>query len=96
MPPVAPVTGASIAGRHRHSDGATDVDDDTPTGRWMTYDEIAATRGIKRSGAVRLVQRQRWRRQAVRMPRRAVGRHSTAAAQLAAVRRFENQLRGIA
>jgi hypothetical protein len=41
-----------------------DLPTDTPTGRWMTYDEIAATRGIKRSGAVRLVQRQRWRRQA--------------------------------
>jgi hypothetical protein len=29
----------------------------------MTYDEIAEERGIKRSGAVRLVQRMKWRRQ---------------------------------
>jgi hypothetical protein len=33
------------------------VDDDAGTGRWMTYDELAAVRGIKRIGAVRLVQR---------------------------------------
>ena len=30
----------------------------------MTYDELAAMRGIKRIGAVRLVQRYKWRRQA--------------------------------
>ena len=30
----------------------------------MTYDELAALRGIKRIGAVRLVQRYKWRRQA--------------------------------
>jgi hypothetical protein len=30
----------------------------------MTYDELAAVRGIKRIGAVRLVQRYKWRRQA--------------------------------
>jgi hypothetical protein len=40
------------------------VDDDAGTGRWMTYDELAEVRGIKRIGAVRLVQRYKWRRQA--------------------------------
>jgi len=40
------------------------VSDDAGTGRWMTYDELAAMRGIKRIGAVRLVQRYKWRRQA--------------------------------
>ena len=39
-------------------------DDAGTTGRWMTYDELAALRGIKRIGAVRLVQRYKWRRQA--------------------------------
>ena len=38
--------------------------DDAGTGRWMSYDELAAVRGIKRIGAVRLVQRHKWRRQA--------------------------------
>ena len=41
------------------------MNDDAGTGgRWMTYDELAAMRGIKRIGAVRLVQRYKWRRQA--------------------------------
>jgi hypothetical protein len=40
------------------------MDSDTGTGRWMTYDELAEARGMKRSGAVRLVQRKKWRRQA--------------------------------
>ncbi len=44
--------------------GGTDVDDVTDTGRWLTYDELATLRGIKRIGAVRLVQRHKWRRQA--------------------------------
>jgi hypothetical protein len=39
-------------------------DDAGTTGRWMTYDELAEMRGIKRIGAVRLVQRYKWRRQA--------------------------------
>jgi hypothetical protein len=42
----------------------TDVDDIAGTERWLTYDELAALRGIKRIGAVRLVQRHKWRRQA--------------------------------
>jgi hypothetical protein len=37
-------------------------DTDAGTGRWLTYDEIAVLRGIKRIGAVRLVQRYKWRR----------------------------------
>lgn len=32
-------------------------------GRWLTYDELATVRGIKRIGAVRLAKRQNWRRQ---------------------------------
>ena len=40
------------------------MNDDAGTGRWMTYDELAEVRGIKRIGAVRLVQRYKWRRQA--------------------------------
>jgi hypothetical protein len=41
------------------------MSDDAGTGgRCMTYDELAAMRGIKRIGAVRLVQRYKWRRQA--------------------------------
>jgi hypothetical protein len=40
------------------------MEDDAGTGRWLTYDELAVVRGIKRSGAVRLVQRLKWRRQA--------------------------------
>jgi hypothetical protein len=37
-------------------DGAAD-------GRWLTYDEIAAVRGTQRVGAIRWVQRHKWRRQ---------------------------------
>jgi hypothetical protein len=44
--------------------GGTDVHDVTGTGRWLTYAELATLRGIKRVGAVRLVQRHKWRRQA--------------------------------
>jgi hypothetical protein len=40
------------------------MDDSSGNGRWMTYDEIAAVRGTKKIGAVRLVQRHKWRRQA--------------------------------
>jgi hypothetical protein len=40
------------------------MDDNAGTERWLTYDELAALRGIKRIGAVRLVQRHKWRRQA--------------------------------
>jgi hypothetical protein len=40
-----------------------DAGDDASTGRWVTYDELAKVRGIERIGAVRLVQRKRWRRQ---------------------------------
>jgi len=34
-----------------------------PEGRWLTYDEIAAVRGTQRVGAIRWVQRHKWRRQ---------------------------------
>jgi hypothetical protein len=61
---IDPVTSRPIAGspvtptgHHMHDDAGT-------TGRWMTYDELAEMRGIKRIGAVRLVQRYKWRRQA--------------------------------
>jgi hypothetical protein len=40
------------------------MNDDAGTGRWVTYDELAQARGMQRSGAVRLVQRKKWRRQA--------------------------------
>ena len=33
-------------------------------GVWLTYSELAAARGIKRAGAIRLVQRQHWPRRA--------------------------------
>lgn len=36
---------------------------DAGTSRWVSYDELAKVRGIERIGAVRLVQRKRWRRQ---------------------------------
>ena len=42
-------------------DVAGDIDSN---GTWLTYGEIAAARGIKRSGAIRLAQRHRWRKQA--------------------------------
>jgi hypothetical protein len=40
-----------------------DIPNDTPAGRWMTYDEIAQARGASRDGAIRWVQRQKLRRQ---------------------------------
>jgi hypothetical protein len=39
------------------------MDDDARDGAWMTYDELAASRGFTRRAAVRLTQRQRLRRQ---------------------------------
>src|SRR5690349_22237833 len=36
--------------------------DDTGNGRWLTYSELAAIRGINRASAVKLVQRERWPR----------------------------------
>jgi hypothetical protein len=36
--------------------------DDTGNGRWLTYSELATIRGINRASAVKLVQRERWRR----------------------------------
>jgi len=35
----------------------------TDDGRWLSYSELAGERGISRQSAVRLVRRQRWRRQ---------------------------------
>jgi len=35
---------------------------DKQDGRWLTYAELAAIRGIGRASAVKLVQRERWRR----------------------------------
>jgi len=43
--------------------GTADVTTDGTHGRWLTYDELAQVRGIKRIGAVRLAQKRRWRRQ---------------------------------
>jgi hypothetical protein len=40
-----------------------DSQDDSGGGQWLTYEEIAEARGIKRLAAVRLTQRHRWRRQ---------------------------------
>jgi hypothetical protein len=37
--------------------------DSAVDGRWLTYDEIAAVRGTQKVGAIRWVQRHRWRRQ---------------------------------
>lgn len=42
----------------------TDTGDDTGDGRWMSYDALAELRHISRIGAVRLVQRRKWRRMA--------------------------------
>lgn len=42
----------------------TDTGDDTGSGRWMSYDALAELRHISRIGAVRLVQRRKWRRMA--------------------------------
>lgn len=43
-----------------HDDSRRHSQDDS---RWLTYDEIATLKHIKRSGAIRWVQRHRWRRQ---------------------------------
>jgi hypothetical protein len=43
--------------------GSSITDDATEDGRWLTYTELARERGISRTSAVRLVRRQRWRRQ---------------------------------
>jgi hypothetical protein len=37
--------------------------DGAAEGRWLTYDEIATVRGTQRVGAIRWVQRRKWRRQ---------------------------------
>jgi hypothetical protein len=37
--------------------------DSSDTGRWLTYDEIAEARGTEKIGAIRWVQRHKWRRQ---------------------------------
>lgn len=36
--------------------------EELPEGRWLSYDEIGRIRGIGRASAVKLVQRERWRR----------------------------------
>ena len=36
--------------------------EDTQDGRWLTYAELAAVRGINLESAVKLVQRERWSR----------------------------------
>ena len=33
-------------------------------GRWLTYGELAAIRGVKRASAVKLAKREHWQRQA--------------------------------
>jgi hypothetical protein len=38
------------------------IPEDTGEGRWMSYDQISQTRGINRESAVKLVQREKWRR----------------------------------
>jgi hypothetical protein len=43
---------------HKQPGGAPDDGD----GTWMTYRELAAARGIKHAAAIRLVQRNRWRK----------------------------------
>jgi hypothetical protein len=37
--------------------------DSSDNGQWLTYDEIAEARGTEKVGAIRLVQRHKWRRQ---------------------------------
>src|SRR5215469_12464778 len=37
--------------------------DSSDDGQWLTYDEIAAARGTEKVGAIRWVQRHKWRRQ---------------------------------
>ena len=39
-----------------------DFGEDAPGGRWLSYAELAEIRGIGRESAVKLVQRERWRR----------------------------------
>ena len=39
-----------------------DGDDADGGGTWMTYRELAAARGITHAAAIRLVQRNRWRK----------------------------------
>jgi hypothetical protein len=60
-----PCPGSMRAGNWltRHSDGDDVMPDGAADGRWLTYDEIAAVRGTQRVGAIRWVQRHRWRRQ---------------------------------
>jgi hypothetical protein len=40
-----------------------DIADDTASGQWLTYGQLADARGISRRAAIRLTQRHRWRRQ---------------------------------
>jgi len=39
------------------------MDNSSHDGRWLSYDELAVIRGINRVSAVKLAQRERWRRQ---------------------------------
>ena len=48
--------------RHRGDARMDDSRTDDSGGRWMTYSQLAAARGIKRSAAQRLVQRHKWPR----------------------------------
>jgi hypothetical protein len=48
---------------HQSDREADDPPDDQPDARWMTFDELARSRGISKLSAAALVRRHRWRRQ---------------------------------
>jgi hypothetical protein len=50
--------GADVSGEH----SGQSPGEQSPEGRWLTYDELGRIRGIGRESAVKLVQRKRWRR----------------------------------
>src|SRR3974390_1407284 len=48
------------------------VEEDIGEGRWLTYTELAEIRGIGRESAVKLAQRERWRKLSGNSPDRTV------------------------
>lgn len=45
------------------SEQSADLSMDQDDGRWLSYPELAAVRGIDKASAIRLASRQKWRRQ---------------------------------
>jgi len=48
------------------------IGEDVEEGRWLTYTQLAEIRGIGRESAVKLAQRERWRKQSGNSPDRTV------------------------